>query len=293
MKRQLSFLLFAILLGACGAPATVTNTPLPPTETPYPISTPSLIPEPSATATETALPRVELDQPMTTEFDLLNTDVMPSTNEEMVRSGDLNKAVRQYWQETGLINPDGSTNKPENMIPAKPDWWKITTFAPDGDAPGGDMILGAFSNVYAPPENYQFQPTDLLFKVKDKDGKVTGVLVTELLYYIDPSGKVAVEPVFFFVDISKTSNPLFPKLFGHEKFPDGGGIICLPYIGIQDGEEGNEFFLIRFIEDKDAYLAEPMQEGREAFARQVDATGNPEGMGNFWWAPNPASMVPP
>jgi len=249
--------------------------------------------------TEAPVTKIELDQPMTTEFDLTNTDVMPSTNEEMVRAGDLREAVRQYWQETGLINPDGSVNKPENIIPAKPDWWRIVTFAPDGDAPGGDMDFGPFSNEYAPPENIETQPTDLLFKVKDKDGKVTGVLVTELLYYIDPSGKVAVEPIFFFVSISKVSNPTDFELhrllrsFGHEKYADGSAAICLPYIGIKDGEEGDEFFLIRFIEDKDAYLAEPMQEEREAFARQVDATGNPEGMGNFWWAPNGAAIVPP
>ena len=169
----------------------------------------------------------------------------------------------------------------------------MTTYDPIGDTPGGDMDLGAYSNEYAPPEDDAFQPTDLLFKVTNKAGEVTGVLVTELLYYIDPSGKVAVEPVFFFVDISKISNPKLPRLFGHEKYPDGSANICLPYVGIQDGEEGNEFILTRFIEDKSAFLNEPMQEEREAFAEQVAATGNPDGMGNFWWAPTVAAIVPP
>lgn len=261
-----------------------------------PTAIPTPIPIEVAAPTEAPVEVIELDKPMTTEFDLLNTEVMPSTDEEMVRSGDLNEAVRQYWQEIGIINPDGSVNKPENLIPAQPDWWKILTYAPMGDTPGGDMDLGAPSNEYAPPESVHFQPTDLLFKVKNKAGEITGVLVTELLYYIDPRGQVAVEPVFFFVDISKTSNPQLPILFGHEAVPgagDGGGVIALPYVGVEDGEEGNEFFLIRFIENKDDFLAEPMQEEREAFARQVDATGNPKGMGNFWWAPTVAAIVPP
>lgn len=293
MRRTYYTLLVLTVLAACQP---ITRDYSPPatheaSTTPKPTEAPTAIPT-AIPLTATALPpteipvvKVELDKPMTTEFDLLDTDVMPSTDEEMVRTGQLNESVRQYWQETGLINPDGSINKPENIIPAQPDWWKITTFVPFENTPGGDMVLGAPSNEYAPVENLAFQPTDLLFKVKNKVGEIIGILVTEVLYYIDPNGKVAVEPIFFFVDISKTSNPKLPRLFGHEAYPDGSRNMCAPYVGIQDGEEGNEFLLIRFIEDKDAFLSGPMQAEREAFARQVDATGNPEGMGNFWWAP--------
>ena len=291
MKHWLSLFICTLLLVACGTPATVTNTPFPPT--PPPTEAPTAIPL-IATAlppTETPVVKVELDKPMTTEFDLLNTEVMPSTDEEMVTTGILREGVRQYWQETGLINPDGSINKPENVIPAKPDQWRfnIRTGDPSQNIPGGDFTLGPYRvaddpNLYAPMVDAAFQPTDLLFKVKNKVGEIIGILVTEALYYIDPSGKLAVEPVFFFVDVSKTSNPMMPILFGHEKI-DGETVIGFPYVGVEDGEAGQESLISRFIEDKDAYLDEPMQEDREVFARQVDATGNPEGMGNFWWAP--------
>jgi len=204
----------------------------------------------------------------------------------MVRAGDLREAVRQYWQETGLINPDGGVNKPENVIPAKPELWKVLHSDKDltHNNPGGDLLLGPFLEVKNAMINGAFQPTDLLFKVKDKSGNVTGVLVTEALYYIDPSGKVAVEPVFFFVDLSKASNPSLPQLFGHEKFDNGDIVLCWPFVGVKDGEEGQEFNISRFIVDKNAFLNEPMQEDREAFAQQVDETGNPKGMGDFWWA---------
>lgn len=304
MKHWLSLFICTLLLVACGTPATVTNTPFPPTLSPSFIvpETPTAIP-PTATAlppTETPVVKVELDKPMTTEFDLTNLDAMPSTDEEMVRTGGLRGSVRQFLKEIGLMNADGSANKPENVIPAQPDQWefKINLGNPELNYPGGDIVLSPYfsendPNKYAPMSDRAFQTSDLLFKVKNKAGEIIGVLVTELLYYVDPQGKVAVEPVFFFVDISKTSDPTLLRRFGHEKYNDGSDAICLPYVGIEDGQEGNEFEIATFIKDKKAYLNGPMQLEREDFAQQVVESGNPEGMGNFWWAPDGVGSYSP
>lgn len=297
MHRTFYTLLVLALLAACQpiSPPAITVTPavtlLAPTET-------SIPPTETQTPAPTEIKAIINPEQMTTEVDLTNLDAMPAVNEENVSKGELRQSVLDFWKtERGgsIINPDGTINKPENVVPAKPSEWVVQTRT--GDAaqkiPGGDQVLAPFTKpgTYRLMKDYALQPTDLLFKVKDDAGNITGVLITEILYYQDTNGVVKVEPVFFFINISRTSNPDLPIFFGHGSFdgPTGDGIRSTLFVGVKAGEIGQANYIARFISDKNAFLSEPMQKDREAFAQQVDASGNPEGMGNFWWAANPTS----
>jgi len=263
-----------------------------PTEVPTISPTPTDVP-PTPTSlppTETPIAVVKLDKPMTTEFNPLKIEAMPSTNAEMVTTGQLGDAVMQYWQKTGLINPDGSANKPENVIAVKPDQWfiDVSPGSIEHNIPGGDRYLGVKFNEHPKATDYPFQPSNLTFKVVDSSGKVTGILATEVLYYEDAQGQIKAVPVFFFVDksiITKLYESTLFKSFGHPK-PGDPYWLAGPYIGVEPGKTG-AIKIHPLMTNKSAYLGEPMQSSRVNFADSVVRNKNPQGIENFWWTPAP------
>jgi len=294
------FVFALFLLTACqpAAPVSVTPsaTPPAPTETPIPTPTPvevapgEFVPTSQIVGYEAPVEVIKLDKPMTTEYDPLNLDVMPSvpSSGEIVRNGQLGASVDLYLHEIGIINPDGSVNKPENVVAAKPDQWEIdvTPGSVDHEIPGGDMSLYPKMDNLSKVKDGPFQPTDLLFKVVDESGKVTGILVTELLYYEDSQGNIKVAPVFFFVDeslINKNNKSLLQQFFGH---PEKGWdyYIAIPYIGVEAGQTGADN-IHPLVNDKNAVLAEPMQTARMNFANQAVMDKDPSGIDRFWFAP--------
>jgi len=130
----------------------------------------------------------------------------------------------------------------------------------------------------------------LLFKVTDGNGKTTGILITETLYYEDDQGKVHVTPVFFYVDQSKVTKKYEPYLYQSFGHPKGGDKyeLAIPYVGVQAGKVGNPF--ISYFTDKNTYFNEPMQSAREDFAHGAAENHDPQGIEKFWWAVSTTSL---
>jgi len=212
MYRIFCTLLVLAVLAACQpiAPASPTAAPVPVTPSaapPAPTKTP-IPPTETQTPPPTEVKANITPEEMTKVFNPANLEAMPVATENTMPQ--VRQSAMEYLKtpEGGsIINPDDSVNKPEGVMAAKPDQWVLLIEKGDKTKgiPGGDQILiPSYKNYKDKPTSvaeYPFQPTNLLFKVTDASGNVTGILVTELLYYEDASSVVKVdkvEPVFFF-----------------------------------------------------------------------------------------------
>ena len=161
--------------------------------------------------------------------------------------------------------------------------WKVVT-GNDGtpqNLNGGDQVLNRdLKGQTIKSDDRQYQPTNLLFKVTDKSGDVTGIYTTELLYYVDANGNIGVEPIFFFVEKSNINNQVIYQYYGHDPTAYQ---ISVPYIGLAPGTQGRNIGSLALTFNKDAFLREPVQAERQAFALKVAQTGDPRGLGDYVW----------
>lgn len=298
-----STVLSASLTGC--TPAQITPTPESPTPTTSQATetSTSISPSPSAmpsiAPSETSVPPVTLDKPMTTEFNPTKLDVMPSANEEMVTSGQLSSAVVENWKTTGFLNQDGTLKNQTNVVPAEPDGWhiNISPGLPSAGIPGGDIYLVGekltkdWSQVT--PNDIPFQSTNFQFKLLDGSGNIKGVLYTEALYYKDGKGQIRVLPVFFFVDKSKLNNtfkPIITEAFGHSTEKRA---ISSPFVGVEKGKTGQVSINPLFQQaDNNAYINDPIEASRIQIANDIVANKDPQGIQNVWWAPSFSDFAP-
>ena len=299
--------LFSILLilAACVPATSVTSTA---TESPAFTAAIEIPPAPETSIPPTATKKevaaaLQLDKPMTTEFDPENTAVMPTIKnvDRDVGSGAVQNALIDYWKahpELGYYDTQGNVVVPPGVIPISAGDWK-TIITPDGRI----LLIGDW---YEKCQNEGFsscgfRPTSQQLKTVDESINVKSILPIEALYYYanpedQKNKKASLTPLVYSIDWnmmeqSATMGGIKIKvgylydIFGHRKdLPpevkvegNPGWEFPTPFLGVQAGKSPND---LNGLNDPENFLKEPMQKNRDAIIQSVNAgTFNPWDLG--------------